>query len=264
MARLMVVPDKGQLSSNAADRITSLIEAAQERAPAAVISLAGGSTPEALYKLLADPNRPWRNRVDWSRVQLFWGDERNVPPNSPESNFGLANRTLIQSLRIPSANVHRIRGELLAVDAGRQYDAVLQSRRAQVDEALFHVTLLGIGANAHIASLFPESPLLQHRAVQTEMGPSSRVDQWTSPSLAAGVWVPELNQWRITLTPRAVLDSDTILVLASGREKAHAVGAALHAPPDVSHYPAQLLRDAGDHVDWIIDESAASGLSGPL
>jgi 6-phosphogluconolactonase len=266
MAQLMVVRDKGQLSSTAADRITGLIESALERGPTAAVSLSGGTTPEELYRLLADASRPWRGRIDWTRVHLFWSDERNVPPNNPESNFGLANRTLIQSLRIPPAQVHRIRGELLAAEAGRQYDALLRSWRAQMNGPLFHVMLLGIGANAHIASLFPGSPLLERFDSQSDghVGPLSHVDHDESPLLAAGVWVPELNQWRITLTPRALLASNSIVVMASGREKANAVAAALHAPPDVSLYPAQVLRPAGDRVDWIVDEAAAGGLSSPL
>ncbi len=88
MARLTVVRDKAEMSETAAERITSLIEGAIVIRNAAAISLTGGHTPDLLYEYLADPDRPWRARIDWARVHLFWGDERNVPPDHPESNFG--------------------------------------------------------------------------------------------------------------------------------------------------------------------------------
>src|SRR5262249_5313578 len=209
----------------------------------ASLCLAGGETPGRVYQQLSDSTRQWRSRIDWTHVRLFWGDERNVPPSDPESNFGLANRTLIQAVRVPAANVNRIRGELTADEAGRKYDALLRARRAQLEGALFDVMLLGIGANAHIASLFPGSPLLRQRRDDVPENPSPQ-----EGALAAGVWVPELNQWRITLTASALLDSNAIIVMAVGSQKSEAIAAALEAPPDVSHYPAQLLRDAADRL----------------
>jgi 6-phosphogluconolactonase len=265
MARLTIVRDKSELSTVAAGRIASLIQQAIARRQEAAICLAGGGTPDGVYEALADPVRPWRGRIDWTHVHLFWGDERNVPPNHPESNFGLVNRTLIQRVDIPESNIHRIRGELAAVDAGREYDAILRTRRAQIDHALFDVTLLGIGANAHIASLFPVSPLLHEyrfRAATASTAPQTGCGD--SPLLAAGVWIPELNQWRITLTPAALLDSDAIIVIATGSEKAVAVAAAIQGPEDVLGYPAQLLRDTGDRVEWIVDEAAAGKLSSSI
>ena len=160
MAQLTVVRDKAEMSETGAERITSLIEGAIVIRNAAAISLAGGHTPDLLYAYLADPDRPWRARIDWARVHLFWSDERNVPPDHPESNFGLATRTLIQHVPSPASHVHRMRGELPAIDAGREYDVMLRARRAEITGPLFDVTLLGIGVDAHIASIFPDSPLL--------------------------------------------------------------------------------------------------------
>ena len=252
------------MSATAAERITSLIEAAISGRGAAAICLTGGNTPDQLYECLADSARPWRGRIDWTRVHLFWGDERNVPPDRPESNFGLANRTLIQHVRIPASNVHRIRGELAAVDAGRRYDAILHARRAHTDGALFDVMLLGIGANAHIASIFPHSPLFSPPSPRRGSGETGEDPPYgvrnsstgRQDELATGVWVPELTQWRITLTPAALLDSHSIIVLAAGSTKADAIAAAIKGDPDVTRYPAQLLRDAGDRVEWIVDQAA--------
>src|SRR5207248_7872337 len=126
----------------------------------AALALTGGSTPDVLYQLLADPDRPWRARIDWLRLHVFWGDEREVPPDHPESNFGLANRLLLSHVPVPEAQIHRMRGELPATDAGRLYDGVLKLQRHQTTGALFEVQLLGIGGKAHIASLFLWRPLI--------------------------------------------------------------------------------------------------------
>ena len=250
MARLTVVADKAAMSAAAAERITSLIESAIASRGVTAVGLTGGSTPDLLYGLLADPARPWRERIDWRRLNLFWSDERQVPPDHPESNYGLAYRLLLQHVQIPEAQVHRIRGELPAPDAGREYDAVLRERRNHTVGPLFDVMLLGIGDNAHIASIFPLSPLLV---------PGQESE---TPLLAAGLFVPELNAWRITMTPAALFDSTAIIMIAAGPSKAEAIAAALEGPPDVARYPAQLLRDAGDRIEWIIDAAAAARLRG--
>jgi 6-phosphogluconolactonase len=252
MARLRVVPDKTAMSEAAAERITALVEAAVAAPGLAAVSLTGGETPDVLYELLADEKRPWRRRVDWRRLHVFWGDEREVPPDHPESNYGLAYRLLLQYVDVPETQVHRMRGELPASDAGRLYDAILRARRDQTVGPLFDVMLLGIGSNAHIASIFPFSPLLFRGADFS--GPRGQ--------LAAGIAVPELSQWRITMTPKALLDSAHVIMIASGASKAGAIAAAIEGPADVEKYPAQLLRDAGDRVEWIIDAAAAARLRG--
>ena len=252
MARVTVTTDKAAMSEAAAERITSLIEAAIAQRGAAAVSLTGGDTPDLLYQMLADERRPWRQRIDWARLHLFWGDEREVPPDHPESNYGLAHRTLLQHVNIRDTQVHRMRGELPASDAGRLYDAVLRARRDQTAGPLFDVMLLGIGSNAHIASIFPGSPLLRSGADLST--PRER--------LATGIAVPELSQWRITMTPLALLDSAYILMIASGESKAGAIEAAIERPLDVWQYPAQLLREADDRLEWIIDSAAAARLHG--
>src|SRR5919201_4132009 len=117
MAQLTIVADKMAMSQTAAERITSFVEMAVASRGLATISLTGGDTPDLLYQLLADAKRPWRGRIDWAHVHLYWGDEREVPPDHPQSNFGLANRFLIQHVPVPPEQVHRMRGELSASDA---------------------------------------------------------------------------------------------------------------------------------------------------
>lgn len=271
MARLTITADKLAMSEAAAERITSRIESAITSRGSAAIALTGGSTPDVLYQLLADDTRPWRARINWVRLHVFWGDEREVPPEHAESNFGLAERLLLRHVPVPEAQVHRMRGELPATDAGHLYDAVLRLRKDSTAGALFDVQLLGIGENVHIASLFPGSPLLAGDAARSAPRKSSEAPQQItgdgrgaehedSRTLAAGVHVPELNTWRITLTPGALLDSDAIIMIAAEATKAEAVRTAIEGDEDVMRYPAQLLRRAGDRVEWIMASAAADRL----
>jgi 6-phosphogluconolactonase len=261
MAQLTVVRDIVAVSQTAAEHICALLTGSNGIEGTQSIALAGGRTPRGLYECLSDPAHPWRARIDWTRIELFWSDERNVPPDDADSNFGMANRALIQRLRIPPQHVHRMRGEIPAVDAAREYDALLHERTARLD-VLFDVMLLGIGADGHIASLFPGSPLLADIDLG-EVGPSGSADSITTSGreLASGVFVPALREWRISLTASAVLNARSIVVLAAGAEKADAIAMAIQGASDVQRHPSHVLRGADDRVDWIIDEAAARQLS---
>ncbi len=261
MAKLTVAGDEQELASAAAERITSLVDATVAERGGAMISLTGGTTPRALYAALADPAQPWRARIPWPLLHVFWGDERHVPPSDPASNFGMANEALLAHVPIPASQVHRIRGELPdAGEAARLYQEAIRDafETAGRRDRTFDVMLLGLGEDAHVASIFPYSPLL---------------DAWTAPHLhervahgndatVAAVWAPHLEAWRITLTPPALLDSRAIVMLVAGPKKADAVWAALEAAEDERRYPAQLLRRAADRVQWLMDRPAAARLPG--
>jgi 6-phosphogluconolactonase len=254
MARLTVAGDEVALARRAAERITRLIEEAVAANGRAFVSLAGGNTPRRLYANLADVRQPWRDRIPWAQVHLFWGDERHVPPDHPDSNYGMAKAALLDHVSIPSDQVHRIRGELpdarqAATEYESELDRVASASPTRVASAfrrkdcLFDLMLLGLGEDAHIASIFPGSELLDH----------------THDRRVAAVWAPQLNAWRITLTPETILDSQSIVMLAAGEKKATAVHAALSGPSEVKKYPAQLLRIAGDRVEWFLDRSISPG-----
>jgi 6-phosphogluconolactonase len=256
MARVTVV-ESTRLADTAAGRIAHLIEASIAARAAATVCLTGGSTPRQTYVALADPARSYRRQIDWARVHLFWGDERHVPPDHPDSNFGMANRALVQHAPIPPDHVHRIRGEL--VDA---HDAAAEYARGLPES--FDVMLLGLGADCHIASIFPGSELLEPESSvgdPRQTGPRAPdMGRAMHNRDVAAVFAPHLNAWRITLTPPVILSSRAIVLLVSGEEKAAAVAAAIEAPLDVRRFPGQLLRDAGDRVEWIIDRAAAARL----
>jgi 6-phosphogluconolactonase len=248
VAIITVLKEQEALAAAVAERLTSLIKASIALRQAADVCLTGGQTPRRLYELLADSSRPWRARIDWARVHVFWGDERHVPPDHPESNFGMAHRALLAHVPIPSAHVHRIRGELPdAADAAHEYEAVLSGHLP------FDVLLLGLGEDAHIASIFPGSVLLKGGGAGF-VRPEERV---------AAVWVEHLHAWRITLTPPALLDARAIAMLVSGASKAAAVSTALDGPEDGQRCPAHLLRAAGDRVEWFMDSAAARSRGAP-
>jgi 6-phosphogluconolactonase len=249
VAVVLVCGTEPAMAAAAAERIASHVAAAIAARGSALVCLTGGGTAEHVYQRLADPAL-WQHRIDWTRVHLFWGDERHVPPDHADSNFGMAQRAFVSRVPVPPAQVHRMRAELPdAAVAAREYEHELRRGFAAAGRAdtAFDLMLLGLGEDAHIASIFPESPLLAGSAAPP--AEAARV---------AAVRAPHLHAWRITLTPPAILDARIILVIASGAEKAEAVRAALDRLDNLRAAPAQLLRAAGGRVEWIMDAAAAA------
>ena len=185
----------------------------------ASLAISGGSTPKLMFAAMR------RARFDWKSVHLFWVDERAVPPDHEESNYRLADEHLIRPCKI--RNVHRIPSELTPEQAAKRYSADIREH-FQVQEGElphFDVTHLGIGADAHTASLFPGEPLIADRE-----------------GIAAAVYVAKIPQWRITLLPGVLLASRNVAVLAPGEDKREALDAVLNAPGDTKTYPAQIVR----------------------
>lgn len=242
---LTVLTDREAHAAVAAQRLASAIQRSCALRGSATVCFTGGRAARDLYHQLADTQLDWRTQIAWARVHAFWGDERHVPAQHVDSNAGMTRRALLDHMPIPSEQIHSMRGELT--------DPAVAARKYERDlPATFDVTLLGLGADAHVASIFPGSSLLDgERDVSGLEG--SRVQ---------AVWARHLNAWRITLTPAEVLNAREILVLAAGAGKATAVHAALEAPVDVTRWPAQLLRAAGDRVEWIVDAAAARLLVG--
>ncbi|MBP6016410.1 MAG: 6-phosphogluconolactonase [Candidatus Promineofilum sp.] len=212
--------------------------------------LAGGGTPLALYRALASP--PLSLAVPWSRVHFFWGDERLVPPGDPGSNYTAAAETLLTPLAIPTSHIHRMRGELPALEAEADYAEQLRDWAKAHDPGAphpwprFDLVLLGLGSDGHTASLFPGS-------TPATAGPVAAVtaDYQGRP---AG---------RVTLTPLALNDAHHVVFLVSGSGKADAVYNTLHRD-DPSRFPAQRIRPGKGRVTWLLDRAAASMLDRPL
>jgi 6-phosphogluconolactonase len=208
------------------------------------IALSGGSTPRRLYALLADAAGPFRARVAWERVHVFFGDERHVPPEDAESNFRMAREALLD--HVPVASVHRMRGELPeAAEAAREYEADL-GRFFALDPAKdppprLDLVLLGLGPDGHTASLFPGTDVLGERR------------RWV-----AAPRVARLGTDRITLTLPVLDRARRVVFVAAGAEKAEAVARVL-APGD-SPPPAARVRPEAGALLWILDRAAAARL----
>jgi 6-phosphogluconolactonase len=242
---VVVLPDHDAFVAEAAERIAGRCRAVVGARGECAIALTGGDTPGPIYSRLA--REPYRSRIPWDRVRVFWGDERCVPPEDPRSNFRGGWETLLSHVPVPADHVHRMPGERADLDrAAQEYEALLRSHvpRGPGGWPCLDLVLLGLGANAHIASLFPHAPALHESA-----------------RAVVAYYVAEVGMDRMTLTP-PVLDSATeILFLVSGSKKAEAVWRTLEGPREPDAVPAQLVRPTGGRLVWLMDAQAASRLS---
>ena len=233
--RTEILADAPALARRVAEWMTAAALAAKG---AFRVSLSGGSTPKALYALLASDD--FRSRFPWTRVSWYWGDERFVPPDHPESNYRMAREAMLAKAPVPPENIHPIPTDGTPEDAARRYERTLQSAYGAptLDPArpLFDVMLLGLGTDGHTASLLPGDPTLEERT------------RWAVP-VSHGR--PEV---RITLTFPAIESSRHVAFLVEGKSKAPTL-AAIRAGE--SQLPAARVRPMGELV-WFVDRAAAS------
>jgi len=197
-----------------------------------------------MYRLLA--SEPTRSRIDWNSVECYFGDERPVPPDHPDSNYGLLKRTLLEPLGLRAPRTYRIRGEASDLElAARRYEALLRSRFEKFPPEVpeFDLVYLGLGADGHTASLFP--------GVEIPEDP---------PRLVVAVWVEALQSMRVTATYRILTAARRVLFLVSGQEKAAAVQRTLAPDGRQEPTPASRVLSGRGEVDWILDREAAAAL----
>lgn len=235
MDKIQVFPTAEALYQGAAERWTLAAREAIGQAGAFHVALSGGSTPKGLYRLLASD--PYASQIDWGRVHVYFGDERCVPMDHPQSNYRMAREALLDAVPVPSGQVFRIRTELpdpesVAADYGQTLQSCLPK-----DNRL-DLILLGVGTDGHTASLFPGTAILTVR-----------------DRLAAAVYVEKLSAWRISMTYPAIEQARQILFLVSGAAKAPVVASVLSAP-EGGTFPVQGLRAAGE-ANWYLDRVAA-------
>ena len=203
------------------------------------VALAGGSTPRAVYELLA--TEYW-DALDWGGVHVFFGDERPVPPDHEDSNYRMANEALLS--RVPVGTVHRMRGELSLPEAAALYEEELQGFFDGLPR--FDLVLLGIGQDGHTASLFPRTPAL---------GVS---DRWVLANP-----VEKLGTERLTLTAPVINAARMVVFLITGESKAGALKEILEGDAEPYDYPAKLIRPSCG-PDWFVDRTAAGALEKPI
>ncbi|MBS1118183.1 MAG: pgl [Deltaproteobacteria bacterium] len=232
------------LSRAAAGDLATIVHDAVRDRGGCSIALSGGSTPKRLFQLLAADGR---DALPWDRIDLWWGDERAVPPDHPDSNYNMTRQALIEPLGLDPARVHRMRGEASDLSvAARDYEDELV--RALGSPPVFDYVMLGMGPDGHTASLFPGSPALAETRRFVVANPVS------SP-LTKGAAT------RITMSPPALNAGRHVRFLAAGADKAAPLKHVLEGPKDPK-YPAQLIAPSSGDLVWFVDHAAAALLTG--
>jgi 6-phosphogluconolactonase len=248
MARVQHFPTADALMAGAAEHFVSVAARAIRASGRLAVALSGGSTPKRLYELLAAP--AYAHRVDWSRVQLFWGDERCVPPDHPASNYRMTREALLDHVSVPDANVHRVRGEDAPARAAAAYErevrqvfATQEGPPSLAAGRRFDLVLLGMGDNGHTASLFPGLTAVRQK------------EPWV-----VAEHVAEVSMWRVTVTPPVLNAAAHVAFLVSGAEKAAMLHRVLEGPLEPDVLPAQAIVPVYGVLDWLVDAEAAARL----
>lgn len=240
LGELQVCQDSAAVAASVADLFVACArEAIATERGVFSVALSGGNTPRAAYALLA--REPRASAVAWQQVHIYFGDERCVPPNDPESNFRMAEESFLHAVPIPANNVHRIRGEADPGHAANEYASLLRHDFGQTPR--FDLVLLGMGPDGHTASLFPgHDPLVN------------------SSDLVRAVHVESQSMWRITITPSVINGARTVAFAVEGTTKAEALAAVYQGAPNLTRYPAQVVEPRDGRLVWIVDQLATADL----
>jgi 6-phosphogluconolactonase len=239
---IAVYPDTNTLSQQAAQFIVRLANESIVTRGRFSIALSGGSTPKVLYGLLG--SEPYRDQIDWSKVDIFWSDERCVPPDSADSNYHMAREVLLSRVPLSPQQVRRMPADQPDHDAAAQaYTHEMRQSFGTSGIPHFDLIQLGMGPEGHTASLFPHQASLHEQQ-----------------RLVIYVNVPKPPPPRLTFTPPILNAARHVLFLVTGAEKADAVQAVLEGDYNPEEYPAQIVRPASGEVVWMLDEAAAGKL----
>ncbi len=237
-----ILPDTQMVASAAAELFVERAADAQARRGVFHVALSGGSTPRHFHAMLAAS--PLRERVDWSHIQFFWGDERCVPPDHPDSNYRMARETLLDAVPVPPDHIHRMRGEDDPAAAAHAYeDEVRTVFAATPDETpRFDLIYTGMGPDGHTLSLFPHTAALS-----------------VTDHLVVANHVPQLNTNRITFTTTLANHAALVAFVIAGADKAAALAQVLEGPRNPEQYPSQLIAPVGELL-FLLDQPAAAQL----
>ena len=239
--------DAESLALGAAERILEVGNRAIASRGRFSFALAGGSTPRLTYARLA--TQPFVNRLDWSSTHVFWSDERCVPPDHPESNYGMARNALLDHVPIPNAQVFRIRGEIEPQRAAEEYETTLRTFFSAPAEAPgmpssaagFDLILLGMGKDGHTASLFPGTPAVHEK------------ERWV-----VSHYVGKIASWRVTFTPPLINLSAHVFFLVSGADKAGRLKDVLTGPHRPETLPAQIVEPVSGELLWLLEQASTA------
>lgn len=257
MVKIQVFPNPNDLVADVALQVLSIAQRSVDERGIFSFMLSGGSTPRLLFERLSDP--AYIRNLDWEKAQVFWGDERCVPPEHKDSNYRMARETLLDKVPIPPENIHRIHGELNPRAAAERYEDELGESfqfkndrghggdQPVTDFPVFDLILLGMGADGHTASLFPGSNALSEK------------EHWFV-AVAHDAAMPPLVA-RVTATPGILNAGSNVFFLVTGEKKAARLAQVLEGPFRPEDLPAQLVKPENGQLTWFVDQEAASGLS---
>ncbi|HET9363849.1 MAG TPA: 6-phosphogluconolactonase [Candidatus Angelobacter sp.] len=236
---IKILPDSAALNLAAAQEFGTAAEQAIAQHGRFSVALSGGNTPRSVYSLLA---QQYKTSLPWDKIHIFFGDERSVPPDHPDSNYRMANEALLSHVPVPPENVHRIHAELDPEAAAKDYESQLRSFFQLANNAWprFDLIMLGLGDDGHTASLFPGSSAL---------GENFR--------LVVPTWVEKKKTFRVTLTYPVLNHAAEVEFLVSGSSKAEILRDVLN-PSGSETFPAQLIKPDSGCVLWLLDQVAAS------
>jgi 6-phosphogluconolactonase len=241
-----VLPDAGAITERVANEFLKAVDEAVSQKGTFTVALAGGSTPKALYAMLADDSTI-RSKIPWPKLHFFFGDERHVPPDHHDSNFHMANEALFSKGVVKSEQITRIKGEYADTEkAALEYEQELRAyfKLKDGEYPRFDLVLLGMGEEGHCLSLFPGTKALH-----------------ASPRIVVRNWVGKLYTERITLTAEAANQANRVIFLVTRSDKALALKAVLEGPFEPEQLPAQLIQPVSGHLLWLVDQAAGSMLA---
>ena len=238
-----VEPNATALAQRVAQYFVEMVDEAIDARGRARIAISGGSTPKAAFELLGDPNQPWRARMQWDKLELYWVDERCVPPDDPESNYHMTREALLDHVPLNPGQIHRMEGELDPEQAAARYESELRNsfRLEGAEMPRFDLIALGMGPDGHTASLFPHTNAI-HELTR----------------LVTANHVPQKDTWRITLTWPVLNRASSVFFLIAGADKAEILKEVLTGLRNVEQLPSQLIWPASGILTLILDKSAAA------
>lgn len=239
MYKLHVFSDNQHFVDGSADFITELATQAIAERGRFTIALSGGGTPRPIYARLASDE--YRDNIDWSRVHIFFGDERCVPPDDTRSNFKMANENMLSKLPLPEGNSYRIRGEDDPAMAALAYELEIQRLYRTLAFPAFDLILLGMGDNGHTASLFPGTAALREKK-----------------RLCVPQYVEVMGTWRVTFTAPLINAAHNVAFMAEGAGKAEMLARVLNGPFDPDVLPSQMIQPTNGELHWLVDSAAAA------
>ena len=235
---LHIIKDKKRLAENMASDLVSWLKVRTSGEEIVSVALSGGSTPTLLFREIVAINP----EIDWNKVHFFWVDERCVPPDHSESNFGVAHKELLSPLHIPDSSVFRVRGEdEPQKEAARYSDLILDRISPDMTFPVFDLVLLGMGSDGHTASIFPHE-----------------MEKWNEEKICTVATHPDSGQQRITFTGHLINAARKVLFMVTGEEKSTIAAKVIQRNSNFEEYPASLVMPHHGELEWYLDRDAAA------